>query len=260
MDVMSFFRKPQQTQAPANQQQQPVNQNQQQQQQQNPAGKANEPGNVNNPGPGNNTQNAGNGSEADPFAKYANMFNNPSTEADAPPAFNLDPKVLGDIASKQDFMQGVDPELMQRATSGDTSALLEIMHSVSRNAYRTSLEHGGLLTDKFVGAREAHSSKGFGKRVKGELTQAALANTPNFKNPVVRQQLSEVASRLQVQHPDAAPEEIAEMAKDYITQLAEALNPSAKDKSGKQSGNGNNAEERGEDYWNTYFAGGDSNS
>jgi len=254
MDVMSLFRsnKPQQPQVqqPGGQQQQ-----NQQQQQQNPAGKANEPGNINNPAPGSNSQNAGNGSEADPFAKYANMFNNTNTEADAPPAFNLDSKVLGEIAGKQDFMQGIDPELMTRATSGDTSALIEIMHSVSRNAYKTSLEHSGLLTDKFVGAREAHSSKGFGKRVKGELTQAALANTPNFKNPVVRQQLSEVASRLQQQHPDAAPEEIADMAKDYITQLAGALNPNAADRSGKQSGNGNNAEERGEEYWNDYFSG-----
>jgi hypothetical protein len=224
-------------------------------QQQNPAGSSNEPGNVNNPNAGANDPNATNGQGADPFAKFSKMFDNSATQADAPPAFSIDPKIMSDIAGQQDFMKGLNPELMQRATSGDMTAMMEIIHQTARNAYRTSIEHGGMLTDKFVGAREAHSAKGFGSRVKGELTQASLATTPNFKHPVVRQQLSEIASRLSVQHPDASPQEIADMSKEYITQLSEALNP--KDpKAASNTGNFNfdGVEERGEEYWDKYFS------
>lgn len=216
-----------------------------------------EPGQVNNPGPGNNTQNAGTGNATDPFANYTKMFDNSGTQTDTPPAFAIDPKVLGDIASKQDFMQGLDPQLMQRATSGDTAALMEIIQASSRNAYRTAIEHGGMLTDKFVGAREEHSAKGLGSRVKQELTTHALSDSPTQMHPVVRQQLSEIASRLSKQHPDASPGEIASMAKDYISQLSQALNP--QDPNATATGQqGNKPVERNEEYWDKYFEQGDS--
>lgn len=249
--LMNFFRPAAPVQQ--NQQQQPANNQQQNnQQQQNPAGKANEPGNNGGGNQGNPDPNAGTNKPADPWSNYSKMFDNSTTEADTPPAFNIDPKTLSDVASQQDFMKGLDPELMQRATSGDMSAMMEIMHNVSRNAYRTSIEHSGLLTDKFVGAREAHSAKGLGSRVKQELTDSHLANTPNFKHPVVRQQLKEVATRLQRQHPDASAEEIAQMSRDYITQLAEAMNPDG-NKQAPGKGKEPNVEERGEEYWDNYF-------
>jgi len=85
------------------------------------------------------------------------------------------------------------------------------------------------------------------------LTQGALANTPNFAHPVVRQQLKEVATRLSGQYPDASPQEIADMSRDYITQLADAVRPPSDPKanSGKS---GAAVEERGEEYWNNYFS------
>lgn len=257
------FAKPPVQQPKPNQQQQQPNQQQPQGNGQptngmhSPTGGNNEPGGVNNPGPGNNVQNAGNGSEADPFANYAKMFDNSGTETDTPPAFAIDPKVLGDIAGKQDFMQGLDPQLMQRATSGDTAALMEIIQASSRNAYRTAIEHGGMLTDKFVGAREAHSAKGLGSRVKQELTTHALSDSPTQMHPVVRQQLTEIASRLSKQHPDAAPGEIAKMAKDYISQLSQALNPQDPNATANNQ-QGNKPVERDAEYWDKYFEQGES--
>jgi len=217
----------------------------------NPAGTANTPGNVANPNPAANSQNAGTGAPADPFEKFSKMWDTTTTETDAPPSFSIDPKIMTEIASKQDFMRGVDPALMQRATGGDMSAMMEIVHNATRAAYQSAIEHGGMLTDRFVGAREAHTAKGFDSRVKGQLTQGALATTPNFTNPVVRKQLKEVATRLSTQHPDASPQEIADMSRDYIQRLADAVNPvDPKANSGKS---GAAVEERGEEYWDNYF-------
>lgn len=243
---MSFFSFGNKPQAPQ-QQQNPANntpnnnnvQNGQNNQQQQPG----QPGQPNNP-------NAKVNEPANPLDVYSKMFDNPSN-TEAAPSFSIDPKVMDQVVGSQDFMQGVDPELMQKATSGDTQALLQLINHSTRNAYRAAIEHGGVLTDKFVGAREQHSQKGFSSRVKQELTTNALSKTPNFQHPVVRKQLTEVAQRLQSQHPDASPEEIAEMSKDYLTQLAGALNPEDPSKKG---GNKPEAEERGEDYWNNFFA------
>lgn len=164
------------------------------------------------------------GENNDPFAKFSKMYDNPSNP-EAAPSFSLDDKILSEVAGSQDFMKGINPELMQKATSGDVSAMFEIMHSVSRNAYKASLSHGSKLTEGFIGSRESFNEKGFGKKVRGELTVNALTGTPNFQNPVVRKQLIKIAEGLQMQHPDAAPEEIANMAKEFVTELSNAIKP-----------------------------------
>lgn len=200
-------------------------------------------GNVNpptNPPPGNNNPSAGNNNnpppngnpanqqqqQNDPLAPFAKMFDN-APNAEAPPSFNLDPKQLAEVAKTQNFVNGVDPALLERAQTGDSKALLEIIGAVGQNAYQAALAHGSKLTDTFVQAREAHNAKGFGNKVRSELVNAELGSTLNFSNPVVRNQLTRTAADLQRQHPDASPAEIKRMAVEYITELANAINPNA---------------------------------
>lgn len=171
------------------------------------------------------------GENTDPFAKFSKMYDNPSNP-EAAPTFALDDKILSEVAGSQDFMKGIDPELMQKATSGDVSSMFEIMQNVARNAYKASLSHTGKLTEGFVSSRESFNEKGFGKKVRGELTVNALTGTPNFQNPVVRKQLIKIAEGLQAQHPDAAPEEIANMAKEFVTELSKAITPAAQSEQG----------------------------
>lgn len=165
-----------------------------------------------------------NAQPADPLAMFSKMYENTATP-EAPPAFKLDSAQLQTVANSQDFTKNIDPALLQRATSGDSGALLEVIQATSRNAYSAALEHNSKLTEGFVTAREGFADKGFTGKVKNELTVAALTGTQNFSNPVVKRQLVEVAKQLQKQHPDAAPEEIAQLSRDYITQLADAINP-----------------------------------
>lgn len=168
------------------------------------------------------TPNSGTQKAVDPMDAYSKMWDTPK-DGDKAPTFTLDSKVLGDIASKQDFMAGINPELVKKAQAGDTESLLSLMNHVGQNAYRNALEHTSTLTDKFVTAREGHNEKAFSSKVRKELTGQALADTPNYSHPVVRKQLSQIADQLQAQHPDAAPAEIAKMAKAYLQELSEAI-------------------------------------
>lgn len=184
---------------------------------------------------GNNRQADQQQKAVDPLDVYSKMFDNPSNK-EAPPSFTMDDKILGDVAKGQDFMRGVDADLVAKATSGDVQALMQMMNEVGRNAYKASLSHSGKLTEGFITSREGYNEKGFSSKVRGELTVNALTGTPNFKNPVVRKQLTMIAENLQKQHPDAAPEEIAQMSREYITELSKAIAPadtaSQKNKSG----------------------------
>lgn len=183
-----------------------------------------------------------------PLDAYAKMFEK-ATEGteDTPPSFSLDPKVLGEVSSKLNFTQDVSPELMQQATAGDMNALIQVMNTVGQNAYKASLSHTSTLTDKFVGARTAHELKSVGPTVRKELTNSALASTPNYNHPVVKQQLNMVAESFARQHPDATPAEIAQMAGQYIQDLAAAINPQA---TTQQQQN----EREGEIDWSKYLS------
>lgn len=194
----------------------------------------NDPNNKGNQG--NNPNPQGDNKAIDPFAAYSKMFDN-TANAEVAPTFTIDDKVLGSVAASQDFMKGINPDLVQRASTGDMSAVMEMMNEVARNAYKTSLQHGGKLTEGFVGSRESFSDKGFTTKVRGELTANALTGTPNFKNPVVRKQLIEIANNLQRQHPDAPPEEIAQMSRDYITTLSKAISSDETQTTGKPNRN-----------------------
>lgn len=205
-----------------------------------PAGGANAPNPngatlpENKPNQGDNQNPQGTNTPIDPFAAYSKMFDN-QANAEVAPTFSIDDKVLGSVADAQDFMKGINPELMQKATAGDVGAMMQMMNEVARNAYKTSLQHSGRLTEGFVGSRESFADKGFTTKVRGELTANALTGTPNFKNPVVRKQLIQIAENLQKQHPDAAPEEIAQMSRDYITELGKAINPTNEQGNGKSA-------------------------
>jgi len=168
----------------------------------------------------------------DPLAPFAKMYD-VGTEANTPPQFALDDKALSTAASSLNIMQGVDPALMQRAEQGDSKAIMQLIEHAGRQAYQNALSHSSVLTGKFTEAREAFNNKDFSGKVKSELTVNAMTGMANFNHPVVRKELIKVAKDMQSQHPDASPQEVAEMAKTYITELSRAVNPTSSQNSSK---------------------------
>lgn len=169
---------------------------------------------------GNNTQQPKN-----PLDDFNKMWDTPNTQTEQAPSFNLPTDTLRKVATSQNFTQNIDPALMQKATSGDVTALMEVINAVGQNSYEAALQHTSTLSDKFVNARLEHEGKSFDSKVKQNLTSAELGNTPGFSHPVVKAQLRETAQRLAQQYPEATPQEIASRARDYIVQMANAINP-----------------------------------
>lgn len=157
-----------------------------------------------------------------PLDAYAALLDNSKQQQDAPPSFNLDPAELQKISGKLSFTNGIDPELAQKAVQGDMQAFMDVMNSVARNAYMTSIQHGGALTDKFVGARTEYERKGISSEVSKQLIHNSI-QVPNANHPVVKAELKRIAEMMHKQSPDASPGEIAQRAQEYFIQLSEAM-------------------------------------
>ena len=211
----------------------------------NPTGNAGDAQNQNNNNQQGNTNLPLPVKKVEPIDVFAKLGDN--TNTDTPPAFTLDQAQLLSLANGQDFAKGVNPELLTKANSGDSAAMIELMQTIARNAYQTAIAHNSKLTETFVTAREGYSSKGLGAKVRGELTVNALTGTPNFDNPAVRRHLVSIAQSLERDHPDASPDQIATMAKDAVTQMASAINPNAGQNN--QQGNRNAPKETNWDAW-----------
>lgn len=185
-----------------------------------------------------------------PLDAYKKMFDNATSGTpNTPPAFKLDPQVLNDVSSKMDFMQGIDAELVQKATSGDVNSLMKVIQSVGQNAYRASLEHTTALTDTYLGERSKFDKGTVAAGVRQQLTQAELASAPNYDHPVLKAELNRVAAQYAKANPDATPQQVAKAAHQYIQDLNAALNPST-----GSSGNGQGQGNAGEMDWSKYLS------
>lgn len=160
-----------------------------------------------------------------PMDSYTKLFDNATTPADKAPVFSLDPKVLGEAANSLNFTQGIPQELMAKATTGDAAAMIEMMNLVARNSYQSAMAHGTALTDRFVSARSEFDLKGIGAKVTQQLTNSALADSPNYQHPVVKAEFTRIANAFQAQNPESSPAEIAKATKEYMQNLHSAMNP-----------------------------------
>lgn len=168
---------------------------------------------------------------ANPLDSYAKLWDDSTRKPEAAPTFTLDSKVLGEVAAAQDFSKSVPAELMAKATSGDAAAMTQAMNIMAQQAYLHAMQHGSTLTDKFVNAHTAHSMKGVDGQVRSVLTQQALADTPNYSHPVVRQEFTRIANQFQSANPDHSPQQVAEAAKTYMQEIYNATNPTSQAKS-----------------------------
>lgn len=181
-----------------------------------------------------------------PMDAYAKLWDTVDTDTSVAPAFSIDPATLDKVSGSLNFTQNVAPELMQKATSGDMTALMQIMNQVGQQAYKASISHNSTLTDKFVEARSKYDFKNIGSTVKQEMTSTALqTSVPNATHPVVKQELRRIADAMQKQNPDASPQEIADSAKKYFNELYSAVNPGQTQQEQQAA--------TGEQDWDEYF-------
>ena len=180
--------------------------------------------------PEGNSQGAPAGSEtpaANPLDAFNSLWENDGKEAPQVPKFSLPAEMLDKAASSLNFTQGIPQEIQDKLASGDPSAMMQALNYVGQQAYKASLQHSSVLTDTFVDARSQFERTQTAPAVRKQLTEAQLSTTPNYSHPVVRNQLNMLADQISVKNPNLAPAQVADMAKQYLSELVSQINPAA---------------------------------
>lgn len=203
-----------------------------------------------------NAQNKGSGQEQqnDPFAFYADVLKPSQENKDAgPPKFHLG-DTISKAAAAQDFAAKISPEMQARLDSGeplDGKTVRQLLNEVGRSIYSTSLEHQTALTDRFVGLRAEHDSRGMPQQIQKFLASNQTRKIPGADNPVVKSFLEDSAARIAAKYPDQTPEWVAEKAKELFINIAGAIDPDMKQQS--KGSNGVTREEVPADFWDKYL-------
>lgn len=161
-----------------------------------------------------------------PLDNYSAMLDNGTKAEDntpKAPVFELDPTRLNEVASNLNFSDGIPQDLMQKALTGDTQSLMEVINGVARNAYTNSLNHAAALTDTHVKQSLDYQQQNLGSAVKTELTSNELSSNPAMANPLVKSQLTQIAQQMSKAYPDAPPAEIAKMSQQYLQDMAQVV-------------------------------------
>lgn len=159
-----------------------------------------------------------------PLDMYKALYENAGKDTEpVAPSFKLDPEILNKVSSSMDFTKGVEEDLLNKALSGDSKALLSVMQHVGRNAYSASLEHATALTDTHLSQRQEYDTKRLNEGVRSRLTEEALTSAPNYSHPVLKAELNRIASMIARQNPDASPSQIAKQAQEHLNNLSDAL-------------------------------------
>jgi len=213
-------------QQPQNNQQQQNNQqgnnNQQNNQSQNNNRQQQQTQNNQNQGDLNNPEN-----RQTPFDAYKNLWDNADTSAENPPDFKLDDKLVNSTADSIDFMKDLPQDVqegLQAAFGDNLGVVLKTLNHLGRRSYATSLNHGSLLTDKYLKVKGTFDQKGFGRNVKEHMALTGIASHEAAqKHPILRETLQMIGSKLARLHPDATPDWIRDKAFEFFKEANGAL-------------------------------------
>ena len=162
---------------------------------------------------------------ANPLDVYREILDNQNKgDSNLPPSFDIPEAELDKVVSGLDFTSNVPPELLERAVSGgDPKAFMEILALSTRQAYKTAIQHTTKLTEAQFGQRSNYDDTRMQKAVKSGLVDNSLSSVNNYNHPVARKELNRVASDMAIQYPDKTPQQIADAARDYLQQVAAAI-------------------------------------
>jgi len=143
------------------------------------------------------------------------------------PLLSADPTKIMEMASRHDFTRNIPPELLQKATSGDMSALLQIINQVGQQAMGASIqvsaasvEHGGTkLRSQFDGV--------FADRFRQQQLDSIQPTNPALAHPAAQPVLKDLRKQIATNNPKMSPQEVNAKAEAYFMALSQSVIPPA---------------------------------
>lgn len=177
---------------------------------------------------------------ADPFAPFQQMFNNPAqaqqqvsqqnqqqnpTAAPAAPAYdgyvapwNADRVRQG--LGAVDFTRSANPEVMQRITAGDMSALPELLNHVARESTYQALQASHQFVDRGVKTGLDRFGGSLDDRIRDYAVRTDNPEHEVLNNPSVAPMYSAIKQTIAQNNPSFSPAQVNKMAMDWFNTVS----------------------------------------
>lgn len=204
-----------------------------------------------------NNVNAGN-AQASPLDAFSKLWENPTNQqgnnSDYKPLFGTpDVAKLTEQVGKMNFADRVNPELLQKAMSGDAQSMLQVLNGVGQSAFQQAFLANSQMTDKAFQANLPTIQKSMESQyTKLRANETFAGANPAFSHPAVKPLFEFMQAQFQQQFPNATPQEIATHTQNYFTQVGGLFNQKS-DGSGNNSATSSGKREDGTD-WANFFS------
>lgn len=130
---------------------------------------------------------------------------------------------LSERVNQMNFAASIPDELISKAMS-DPASFREVLNTVGRQGFQSAFTANNNLNSQLFSQFDTAINERIPEQVKGIQNQAAVfSEMKNLSHPAVAPLLTKVAEQIQMQYPDASPEEIKEKAKIYMGTMAKLI-------------------------------------
>lgn len=169
--------------------------------------------------------------ESSPLDQFAALWQNDTKsqeqQVDPNKIFNVDSKALNAQVKQMNFLGTIPPKVQEALKAGGEDAVkanLYLMNQASQSAFAQVTQ----LVPNIIEAALAKQSEQFESRVAEVVRKNALSNTlietnPIAANPAAQPIVQLVQQAILQKHPNATPQQMAEMTGQYLNNFAQAV-------------------------------------
>lgn len=141
----------------------------------------------------------------------------------AEPLFKVDATKLQEATGKMDFTKSVSPEVLQKALSGDATALQEALNKSNQAVF---LQAANMMTGLIESAMKQNNGR-MEQALPSKLKDYQLRNTPInnpvLQNPAVQPLVDALKFQISAKHPDMSPADVAAKAEAFMVHVSDSF-------------------------------------
>lgn len=161
-----------------------------------------------------------------------------SADPFAAPYLTLDEGKLQQGLRQVDFTRGLNPELIQKAMSGDAASFMEVLNHTSRESFAQATRLQAATTESALHKQGDRVKEYLPDAMKKSNLASQPISNPALDNPAVQPLLQVLRGQIAQQNPNMSPQDIALRAESFFTSAAQAINmhdPAAKAQTAAQA-------------------------
>lgn len=138
---------------------------------------------------------------------------------------NVDPAKISAAAKSMNFLNGIDPALIEKAKGGDAEAFMAVVNASNQNAFQTAMVAIPGIIEPVLQQAEQRQAERAPALFQQLQLRTARASDPVLQNPAVAPVVEALKTTIASQNPQDTPDQVMELVHQRITDLGHVLTP-----------------------------------